>query len=61
MRTVPSITQSNQFYEEMDDKNFLVKKGSEDNKKLSSEDVGPGFYDPAYSLVKPKIYVTSIK
>ena len=61
MRTVPSITQSNQFYEDMDDKNFLVKKGSEDNKKLSSEDVGPGFYDPGYSLVKPKIYVTSIK
>lgn len=45
----------------MEDKNFLVKKGSEDNKKVSIEDVGPGFYDPGYSLVKPKIYVTSIK
>jgi hypothetical protein len=41
----------------LEDKNFLVKKDDTD-KKLTAEDRGPGFYDPSFNLVKPKIFVT---
>lgn len=56
MKTNPSIPQSTHFYEELEDKNFLVSKDDKE-KSFSSNQIGPGFYEPNYKFIKPKIYV----
>lgn len=56
MKTIPSIPTSTQFYEELEDKNFLIKQ-EKDQKQADFNEIGPGFYDPNFDIIKPKIYV----
>ena len=53
-KSKPSIPQTNHFYEEIDDKFFPKTKEID---QIFPEEIGPGFYDPSFALIKPKIFV----